>query len=1101
MPLPLTSTRALALIPVLVLGLTALAVHRGANADEPAPAAARKVPEALNFANGLFRERRYELAAQEYERFLKDAKPGLDASDALFGLANARLFQGEYAKARARFEEFLRAGPDHPGAATARYRVGETAYMLGDLPAARQAFEAFTTEAPQHKHADTAWPYLGDVCLRMGDLPKARRAYERSLTDHPEGRLADRARFGLGRALFLQGETDGALKAFTTLAETGGKDWTDRAWMQIGQAQAASKRFDDAAKAFAKVEAVAASSPLIPEARLNRAEALLKLDRRDEAAPILKALAADGPRTIAASAAFSLGTAELEAGDATAALATLDDAARRFAKTSMIAALNFRSAEAALKLGRADDAQERFLRAAESDPNDPWADDALARASRLALERHDPEGAKKLSAAFIEKYPKSPLRGDVRLVAARSALTLGKPKEAITLLTASLADDQPSPSTAEHQRYYLGLAYRADGQAAKASELLDALEKTAAAPIAADAQFMVGQAHVESKRFAESIPPLEKYLAGKPDGDVADFARAHLVQAYLELGESDKAVNALSELAKRFPKSKALPPSRVRVAEASLTAKQFDRAAEQFQKAAEESADPVLKGRAQLGLGWALLDGGKPADAAHAFGAFLEAHPNDPLAPEACLARARSLEANDKAEEALATYAQASETYPKSDIAPLAAIARARYKMRLKRPAEAAQAYDEFFKSFPGYKPKDGAPGLDALLAELGWAEIDAGKTANADSTFARLLAEFPDSPFAADARFNLAESAHQAQKDDEVVKLLTPLVATGSKASPRLIPSALYRLGRTEAERKEWSEAAKTLDRLLNDFPDTPFRRESRLLRAEVALEAGDAAAAEALLAALSSEPSDPTDPPGFARAVKGRLVQSLLARKKWQDVVAAAGAFKTDAKPNDPLTSEVDYARGRALQQLARWDESRAAYQSVIDARKGGDLVARAQLMIGETYYHQKDYHEAIRQFLKVDILYDAPPWQAAALLETGKAYEQLAQWADAAETYERLRAKFPDDPVSKDAKTRLDEVKKKLAGADEDGSGRLGRLFPPLPACGARGLRVQGEGNGKNRRPLSLTLSPLRGTRGPDFLLLPDAVSTSSRSRIAS
>ena len=87
----------------------------------------------------------------------------------------------------------------------------------------------------------------------------------------------------------------------------------------------------------------------------------------------------------------------------------------------------------------------------------------------------------------------------------------------------------------------------------------------------------------------------------------------------------------------------------------------------------------------------------------------------------------------------------------------------------------------------------------------------------------------------------------------------------------------------------------------------------------------------------------------------------------------------------------------------------------------------------MIGETYYHQKNYHEAILQFLRVDILYDAPPWQASALLETGKAYEQLAQWADAAETYERLRAKFPDEPVAGDAKGRLDEVKKKLAGDD--------------------------------------------------------------------
>src|SRR5262249_46019180 len=147
-----------------------------------------------------------------------------------------------------------------------------------------------------------------------------------------------------------------------------------------------------------------------------------------------------------------------------------------------------------------------------------------------------------------------------------------------------------------------------------------------------------------------------------------------------------------------------------------------------------------------------------------------------------------------------------------------------------------------------------------------------------------------------------------------------------------------------------------------------------------------------------------------------------------QWKEVLAAADAFKA-AAPDDPRAAEVEYARGRALQQLARWDDARAAYQAVIDARKGGDLVARAQLMIGETYYHQKDYHEAIRNFLKVDILYDAPPWQAAALLETGKAYEQLAQWADAAETYERLRAKFPDDPVSRDAQARLDAVKKKL------------------------------------------------------------------------
>ena len=40
------------------------------------------------------------------------------------------------------------------------------------------------------------------------------------------------------------------------------------------------------------------------------------------------------------------------------------------------------------------------------------------------------------------------------------------------------------------------------------------------------------------------------------------------------------------------------------------------------------------------------------------------------------------------------------------------------------------------------------------------------------------MLKEYPDSPHAADARFNLAESANLAHNYAEVVRLLTPLAA-----------------------------------------------------------------------------------------------------------------------------------------------------------------------------------------------------------------------------------------------------------------------------------------------------------------------------------
>jgi TolA-binding protein len=154
---------------------------------------------------------------------------------------------------------------------------------------------------------------------------------------------------------------------------------------------------------------------------------------------------------------------------------------------------------------------------------------------------------------------------------------------------------------------------------------------------------------------------------------------------------------------------------------------------------------------------------------------------------------------------------------------------------------------------------------------------------------------------------------------------------------------------------------------------------------------------------------------------------VQSLVLLERWKDALEQADALKADL-PSHPQKAEIDYARGRALQGLARFDEALAAYQAVIDARKNGDLAARAQFMRGETYFHNKNYDEARREFFKVDALFNAPTWQAAALLEAGKVYERLDQWDAAAEIYKKLREKFPGDPNAATAAQRLEDIRKR-------------------------------------------------------------------------
>ena len=378
---------------------------------------------------------------------------------------------------------------------------------------------------------------------------------------------------------------------------------------------------------------------------------------------------------------------------------------------------------------------------------------------------------------------------------------------------------------------------------------------------------------------------------------------------------------------------------------------------------------------------------------------------------------------------------RSSRRIPKPPQAGPASLALARGRVRAGQFEAAATAFETVVRD---HADDSGEP-VDVVLSEWGWSLVDAGKPGDADAVFERLLKESPDSPRAADARFNLAESAYAAKDYGRVATLLAPVVAEGSAAKPALVQSSLYRMGRAEVEAGEWAKAAATFARLRSDYPDGSFRREALFWAAEVTLKQNDAGGAESSFAALIGEPPAATDPKGLVATARRRQVQCLVQLGRWADAVVVADAFAA-AEPDDPQAAEVDYARGRALQALARFDDARAAFDRAIAARKGSELAARAQLMRGETYFHQEQYRDALREFLRVALLYDAPEWQATALLEAGKVHEKLDEWRQAVETYEKLRTQFPDDRNTVEAGRRLEAARRRVARPEGSTDARI-------------------------------------------------------------
>jgi TolA-binding protein len=1022
-----------------------------------------RASEILRFANGLLAQRKFALAADEFANLIKSEPRGPVLDEARFGLATAYLYQGRYDDSRELFKKFLASAPDDRRALSARYRIGELSYVLGDLPAAREALETFTKSTTSHPALEMAWTYLGDAYFGQSEMTRARRAYEQSLTLFPKGRLADRARYGLGRSLAELGEMDAAIIRLRALAAEGQPDWSDRAGLELGTILSNDGKFAEALIAFEGVERNAPASALVPEARFQRARLLARLNRTAEAVAGLQQLAGDKEQEIATRAALELATIELERNHADLALNAIETAIRRFPKADQILAMQFRAGEALSRLKRLAEAQQRFLIVAGGDARNSLAGQALVRAAECAIDRGEPAEAARIAASFAARFPGSPLVPQARLIEARAATALAKPERAIQILEPLVASaEKPMktdstaklPSSTASIELELAIAYRAIGRREQSTAMLERIiknsDRSGDMNALQNALFLTGQNHLEAGRHADAVGPLEKYLEAKPTGDVADHALAHLTIAQLALGQPDKALAMLSQLESRFPKSQTLASTRVRVAEAELARHQPARAAEIFRRAVESDAandkkTAQLNIRAFTGLGRALAELGNTDDATATFARALELSPSASTAAEIAMTRAQTLESAGKGDAAITAYVTVAEKFPASELAPKANLARARLLARSGRIAESGPIFENLIATPEARQRLEKAGlGVDAVLAEWGWSLVDAVQTALADTVFSRLLKEYPGSAHEIDARFNLAESANLKGDRAEVVRLLDPVVkgdqpqqptksprGLTSDASRKLLPTILYRLGRTQVELAQWNAAIAIFDRLMKEFPDNPYRREARYLGAECALRQGDAAGAEAAIALLLEEPAAANDPAGFSKALKVKQVECWAALKRWNDVLTAVMAIEKKLGADDPAAPALELARGQAFVGQGRFDEARAAFQAVIDQSKGSELAARAQLMRGETFFHQDKFPRALREFLMVDILYKQPHWQAIALLEAGKVYERLDQWKDATETYDSLCARFANDPSALEARTRRDAAKRR-AGA---------------------------------------------------------------------
>ena len=143
----------------------------------------------------------------------------------------------------------------------------------------------------------------------------------------------------------------------------------------------------------------------------------------------------------------------------------------------------------------------------------------------------------------------------------------------------------------------------------------------------------------------------------------------------------------------------------------------------------------------------------------------------------------------ERAQAVVAKFKAAADAYPRTDAGMFARYQQASTLMSLGNAAEAAKAYQQvidqggeklygqmarlglaeaqalsgqYEQAITAYKElaqrKDGQLPIDGILMQLGRTYRDAGRASDAQQTFNRVVQEFPDSPFNADAKRELEE-------------------------------------------------------------------------------------------------------------------------------------------------------------------------------------------------------------------------------------------------------------------------------------------------------------------------------------------------------
>ncbi|MFH0990454.1 MAG: tetratricopeptide repeat protein [bacterium] len=967
------------------------------------------------FAYGLYKDALYQLAIDQFDKFLQKYPSSLKFQDAKF-LRTECVFQLELLDAAANgFSEFVQSYPGSNLADDAHFRLGETFFKQKKFNESISAFKAVLDNFGEGELAGEAAYWIGEIYIKIEDFDNALKYYTLAYDNYPRNRLRDYCVYSIAWTHQRKAQYNIAAEWYQKLLkEYPQSTLATSSTVRVGECSFYLKEYRKAIEQLESAKASLTESEQKGEADYLIGEAYYNLGEFDQARKQYEAFLASYPnhkltREVLYALAWTLLKQNL-APQAAEAFARVEEKNDGLSHASL-----FWKAMAEKLAGSTVAALGSLRQVSEKNSAGEYADNALYEYGLILVEEKKLGEAKPYFEKVVAQYQSSDVRAESFRMLGECLLFESKFDEARDAFERAYASESAPFEVKVSSMYQIGWCYYKSKKYKEASpQFIKFLNSYPNHPQSHDARYWLAESEYQLGDFDGALKQYQ-LVASASNTEHRENALYGAGWSNLKLNEYNKAIDAFEKLVVQFPNGTFSFDSRLRLGDCYYYLKDYKKASGVYRTVIRLFPKQDGIDYAHYQLGQTFFRAGDNDQASEQFSLLIKTYPKSSLADDTQYALGWMLFQKKEYLDAVREFQKLVANYPESEL-----TARAYYSVgdsyynRQKYDA-AERAYKELVRRFPRSNYIfDAMTGIQYCL-------VAQGKQEEALAVLDAFVRENPNSPVAEQLFLKKCDLLYGQKKYETAAAEYQAFIKRFPKSSQRA--SAQYWLGMSLAGANRSIEAAAAFDQAAA-LPQAPQK-----------VVANSLFEAAAIYQRLKN----------FDQALNllGRAEKGLKGTEYLSEIAYLKGAIFYENNAADeakrqfefvvlkhPKTISADKSRvGLARIAIANKDYAGAlTLAQAVATSRTDEFGAEAQFLSGTAYAGMNDWQNAATAFLRMRYVFPKyEEWLVKAYLELGGAYEELKNVPRAKEAYQNVQKLQKEGELFNEAARRLKNLER--------------------------------------------------------------------------